>query len=146
MINLKYIIETSMKYHYFIYKNKIIKHIPSNNKIIVNIKKNEQLILIKLKTLTKKIYEMEKKSTFKTTGGPLYAEINTYNIIDNVIIKNKPKYKNKVYFSKRYLQNKLNKHKSFKWMHYDLKKIANAYINDKLNQKLIAINTIDNIN
>lgn len=134
-----------MKYHYFIYKDKIIKHIPSNKKIIVNIKKNEILILVKLKTLTKKIYELDKKSTFKTTGGPLYADINTYNIIDNVITKNKPKYKNKVYFSKKYLQKKLSEHKSFKWMHNDLKKIANAYINNKLNQSLVAINSIEYI-
>lgn len=142
MINLKEIIKLNKKYHYIWYNDKIIKYKSSDKKNIpISIKKNETLVLIKLKTLTKNIYNKEKKSPIKFTGGPLYGEINTFKIVDGVIIKEKPKYKNKVYFTKKYLKEKL-KNIDFKWLKKDIMKMAIKYIKNKLNQELLAINKI----
>ncbi len=142
MINLKEIIKLNKKYHYIWYNKTIIKYKSSDKKNIpISIKKNETLILIKLKTLTKNIYNKEKKSPIKFTGGPLYGEINTFKIVDGVVIKEKPKYKNKVYFTKKYLKEKL-KNIDFKWLKKDIMKMAIKYIKNKLNQELLAINKI----
>ena len=145
MINLKEIINKSNKYHYIKISSKGNKYIKSNNKKInIMINKTDTLILIKLKTLNKKMYEKQKKSPLKIYGGPLYAEINIYKFIDGKISKQAPKYKNKVYFPKKYLKNKL-KLNDFTWMKKDIIKIAFAYYNDKLNQQLTAINKITNL-
>lgn len=147
MINLKDIIENSMKYHYVKYNrhNKIIQLFSANSSHTMQIKKDERIVLVKLKTLTKKIYEQNKKSSFKTTGGPLYANITTYVLHDNVVTKEKPLLKNNVYFHKTYLKSMLSTHQTFSWMKKDIKKIATAYIMNRLNQKFIAINTITNL-
>jgi hypothetical protein len=137
MIDLSNIIKESKKYHYITFKkDKHIKHEMCDKKQII--KNKDFVIYIKLKTLSKQQYEKEKKSPFKLTGGPLFAEINIYNNG----IKEKPKPKNKIFFPKKYLQSKIKKHKSYKWMMNDILKCAYVYYNDMLNQKLIAINNI----
>jgi hypothetical protein len=136
MIDLKNIIKESKKYHYITFnKGRPVKHEMFDTKQ----KKMNTFIYIKLRTLSKKDYEKEKKSPFKTTGGPLFAEINMY--IDGV--KEKPKLKNKIYFPKIYLQKNLKEHKSLKWMIKDILKCAKAYFNDQLKQKVLAINNIN---
>ena len=60
------------------------------------------MVLIKLKTISKKLYNKEKKSPIKISGGPLYAEINIYSIVNNIIIKEIPKLKIKYIFQKLY--------------------------------------------
>jgi hypothetical protein len=142
MINLKEIIKTNKKYHYIIYNNGAKKYKATDKKKKnINLRKDDVLILIKLKTLTKNIYKKDKKSPIKLTGGPLYAEINTYKIIDGIVKKDKPKYKNKVYFSKKYLKKNL-KNSNFEWLKKGIIKIAIKYINNKLNQELLAINIL----
>jgi hypothetical protein len=137
MIDLSNIIKESKKYHYIIYnKDKPVKHVMFDKKQVI--KNKNFVIYIKLRTLSKKQYEKEKKSPFKLTGGPLFAEINIYH----EGIKTKPKPKNKIYFPKKYLQSRIKKHKSFNWMINDIKKCAILYYNDMLNQKMIAINNI----
>jgi hypothetical protein len=142
MINLKEIINNCNKYHYI----KIINKKPNGYKSYsekqnIKIKNNETLVLIKLKTISKKLYKKEKTSPLKVSGGPLYAEINTYIVHNNVIIKEKPKYKNKVYFPKKYLQ-KILKKDTCNIIKKNILKISNYFINDKLNNGLIAINKI----
>ncbi len=138
MIDLKNIIKESKKYHYiYLHNDKPAKHKAFDIKQQISDK--TVVIYIKLRTLSKKDYEKEKKSPFKTTGGPLFAEINMY--IDGV--KQKPKLKNKIYFPKKYLQSKIKKNNNFKWMINDVLKCAKAYFNDQLKQKVLAINNIN---
>jgi hypothetical protein len=140
MINLKEIIKNTMKYHYIKISSKNNKYIASDKKNIpIKINKTDILILVKLKTLTKSMYNMQKKSPLKIYGGPLYAEINIYRLIDGKLKKDKSKYKNKVFFPKKHLKN-INKLKK-----NDIKKIAYAYFNNKLNQQILAINNINNL-
>ncbi len=145
MINLKEIIIKCNKYHYVYYNNKPIKYksYPEKKKNI-SINNKEKLILIKLKTLSKKLYEKEKISPIKVSGGPLYAEVNVYSIFDGKIVKEKSKLKNKIYFPKKYLKKILDKDYC-KIIKKDILKISKKYINNKINQGLIAINTINNI-
>ncbi len=142
MINLKDIIKNTKKYHYIKFTTKPIKYISSDEKQSISLKINEKLIFIKLKPLTKNTYNKEKKSIFKTTGGPLYCEIFQYSVMDGKVIKDKTKLKNKVYFPKKYISSKLKKHKTYKWLQKDIIKVAKMYYNDKLNQGLVAINKI----
>ncbi len=146
MINLKEIINNCNKYHYiYLYDNKQIKDYKSfNKKQIINLKTNQKLVLIKLKTISKTLYKKEKKSPIKVSGGPLYAEINTYVIHNNIIIKEKPKYKNKVYFPKKYIKQILQED-TCKIITKNILKIYKYYINNKLNNGLIAINKITDI-
>ena len=144
MINLKDIIKNTKKYHYIKFTNKPIKYISSDEKQSISLKPNEKLIFIKLKTLTKNTYNMDKKSPFKTTGGPLYLEIYQYSIKDGKVIKDKTKLKNKIFFPKKYISSKLKKHKTYKWLQKDIIKSAKIYINDMMNQGLVAINKITN--
>ncbi len=141
MINLKEIIKNCNKYHYIKYTNKIIRYKSFSEKQTISIKNNEKLVLIKLKTILKKLYNKEKKSPIKASGGPLYAEISVYNING----KEESKFKNKVYFPKKYLQDILKKDDYCYYIKKDILKICNAYINDKLNQGLISINKITDL-
>jgi hypothetical protein len=143
MINLKEIINNCHKYHYIYLTNnkKITGYKSSNEKKHINIKTNDKLVLIKLKTISKTLYKKEKKSPIKVSGGPLYAEISTYVIHNNIIIKEQPKYKNKVYFPKKYIKKILEKD-TCKIIKRNIFKICKFYINDKLNNGLIAINKI----
>ena len=148
MINLKEIINNCNKYHYIyidINKNKPIKYnsFPEKQNNI-SIKNKEKLVLIKLKTITKKLYKLEKTSPIKVSGGPLYAEVNVYSIIDGKIVKEKSKSKNKIYFPKKYLKKILEKD-FCKIIRKDILKIYKAYMEDKINQGLIAINNIIDI-
>jgi hypothetical protein len=146
MINLKEIINNCNKYHYIIInKNKPIKYnsFPEKQNNI-SIKNKEKLVLIKLKTITKKLYKLEKKSPIKVSGGPLYAEVNVYSIVDGKIVKEKSKSKNKIYFPKKYLKKILEKD-FCKIIRKDILKIYKAYMEDKINQGLIAINNIIDI-
>jgi hypothetical protein len=144
MINLKEIINKCNKYHYIKINNKDYKYKSFSEKQKISIKNKEKLVLIKLKTLSKKMYSKEKNSHIKVSGGPLYAEVIVYSIFDGKIIKEKTKLKNKVYFSKKYIKKILEKD-FCKIIKKDILKICNNYMNDKLNQGLIAINTIDNL-
>lgn len=145
MIDLKNIITNSKKYHYITFRNnKIIKYISDMKKQDISIKPNDKLLFIKLKTLNKEYYKKEQLSPFKTTGGPLYVEIFEYTIVDGKVTKNQ-KLKNKIYFPKKYIQSKIKKHKTFKWMMRDIIKSAKLYHADKLKQQLMAINNINNI-
>jgi hypothetical protein len=145
MINLKEIINNCNKYHYIkIDNNKIKKYKSFNKKQNFSIKNNEKMVLIKLKTISKKLYNKEKKSPIKISGGPLYAEINIYSIVNNIIIKEIPKYKNKVYFPKNYIKNILEKD-ICKIISKNILKICYYYVNDKLNNSLISINKITDI-
>jgi hypothetical protein len=144
MINLKEIINKCNKYHYIKINNKGYKYKSFSEKQKISIKNKEKLVLIKLKTLSKKMYSKEKKSPIKVSGGPLYTEINVYSIFDGKIIKEKSKMKNKVYFPKKYIKKILEKD-FCKIIKKDILKICNNYMNDKLNQGLIAINTIISI-
>jgi hypothetical protein len=147
MINLKEIINNCNKYHYiYVNKNKPTKYKSypdkQNN---ISIKNKEKLVLIKLKTITKKLYRLEKTSPIKISGGPLYAEVNVYSIVDGKIIKEKSKSKNKIYFPKKYLKNILNKNDGLdlcKIIKKDIIKICKYYMEDKIKQGLIAINNI----
>ena len=146
MINLKEIIKNCNKYHYiYINKqNKVYKYKSFSEKQSVIIKNNEKLVLIKLKTILKKLYNKEKKSPIKASGGPLYAEVSVYNING----KEESKFKNKVYFPKKYLQDILNSSKNNDYCKYikkDILKICNAYMNEGLNQGLISINKITDL-
>ena len=145
MINLKEIINKCNKYHYIININKDYKYnsFPEKQNNI-SIKNKEKLVLIKLKTITKKLYKLEKKSPIKISGGPLYAEVNVYSIIDGKIVKEKSKSKNKIYFPKKYLKKILDKD-FCKIIKKDILKICKAYMEDKINQGLIAINTITDL-
>jgi hypothetical protein len=147
MINLKDIINKCNKYHYIIINNQNkgykYKSYPKK-KTHISIKNKEKLILIKLKTLSKKMYKKEKISPIKVSGGPLYAEVNVYSLFDGKIIKEKKKFKNKIYFPKKYIK-KILKKDFCKIIKKDILKIGNSYINNKLNQGLIAINVINNI-
>ena len=142
MINLKEIINNCNKYHYIKYNNKPIKYksYPKKNNNI-SIKNKEKLVLIKLKTLAKKLYRLEKNSPIKVSGGPLYAEVNVYSIVDGKIIKEKSKSKNKIYFPKKYLKNILNKD-ICQIIKKDIIKICKAYMEDRVKQGLIAINNV----
>lgn len=143
MIDLMNIIYESKKYHYVTFReNKPVKHDMFDKKQVVEMKKNDTVIYIRLRTLNKEYYLKEKKSPFKTTGGPLYAELNIYKNENNKIIKIKPKSKNKIFFPKKYLQLKMKNHTSYKWMAKDIIKCAKLYFNDKLKQTLVAINRI----
>jgi hypothetical protein len=152
MINLKEIINNCNKYHYIyidINKNKPIKYksYPEKQKNI-SIKNKEKLVLIKLKTITKKLYKLEKKSPIKVSGGPLYAEVNVYSIVDGKIIKEKSKSKNKIYFPKKYLKKILEKNNGLnlcKIIKKDVLKICKNYMEDKIKQGLIAINNITDL-
>ncbi len=142
MINLKEIINNCHKYHYIYLSNNKPKYYKSSNeKKSINIKNNDTLVLIKLKTISKTLYKKEKKSPIKVSGGPLYAEINTYIKHNNIIIKEQPKYKNKVYFPKKYLKNIIEKD-TCKIIKKNILKICKLYVNNKLNNGLIAINKI----
>jgi hypothetical protein len=136
-MDLTEIIKNCNKYHYLILNNdNSYKHIASNNKkVSLPLKKNQRVMLIKLKTITKSLYEKEKKSPFKITGGPIYAQINTY-INNSKLVKEKAKFKNKIYFPKKYIK------KMFKNINKDINTIFNAYINNNINQGLMAINKI----
>lgn len=149
MINLKEIINKCNKYHYIIINNNDYKYNSYPDKQTnISIKNKEKLVLIKLKTITKKLYKLEKKSPIKITGGPLYAEVNVYSIVDGKIVKEKSKSKNKIYFPKKYLKKILDKDYC-KIIKKDIFKICKAYMEDKnkpgLKQGLIAINTITDI-
>jgi len=146
MINLKEIINNCNKYHYIKYIDGKIKGYKSypdkqNN---ISIKNKEKLVLIKLKTITKKLYRLEKNSPIKVSGGPLYAEVNVYSIVDGKIVKEKSKSKNKIYFPKKYLKKILDKD-FCKIIKKDILKICKSYMEDKINQGLIAINTITDL-
>ena len=144
MINLKEIINKCNKYHYIYFNNKPIKYKSFSEKQNISIKNKDKLVLIKLKTLSKKMYDKEKKSPIKVSGGPLYAEVNVYSIFDGKIIKEKSKFKNKVYFPKKYIKEILLKDYC-KIIKKDILKICKYYMNNKLNQGLIAINKITNL-
>ena len=146
MINLKEIINNCNKYHYIKYVDKKIKGYKSypdkqNN---ISIKNKEKLVLIKLKTITKKLYRLEKTSPIKISGGPLYAEVNVYSIVDGKIIKEKSKSKNKIYFPKKYLKKILEKDLC-QIIKKDILKICKYYMEDKIKQGLIAINNITDL-
>ncbi len=148
MINLTEIINNCNKYHYLKYsskQNKVIKYKSfPEKKNNISITNNEKLVLIKLKTLTKKMYQLEKKSPIKVSGGPLYAEVNVYSIVDGKIVKEKSKSKNKIYFPKKYLKIILEKDLC-NIIKKDIIKICNRYMQNKVKQGLIAINTITNL-
>ena len=146
MINLKEIINNCNKYHYVKYVDRKIKGYKSypDKKNNISIKNKEKLVLIKLKTITKKLYKLEKKSPIKISGGPLYAEVNVYSIVDGKIIKEKSKSKNKIYFPKKYLKNILNKD-ICQIIKKDIIKICKAYMEDRVKQGLIAINNITDL-
>ena len=146
MINLKEIINNCNKYHYiYINNNKPTKYKSyPEKKNNISIKNKDKLVLIKLKTITKKLYKLEKKSPIKVSGGPLYAEVNVYSIVDGKIVKEKSKSKNKIYFPKKYIKKILDKDLC-KIIKKDILKICKAYMEDKLKQGLIAINTITNL-
>lgn len=147
MINLKEIINNCNKYHYiYINKqNKVYKYKSYLEKQKnISIKNNEKLVLIKLKTISKKLYKLQKTSPIKVTGGPLYAEVNVYSIVDGKIIKEKSKSKNKIYFPKKYLKNILKKNLC-NIIKKDILKICIAYMEDKIKQGLIAINNITDL-
>ena len=153
------------KYIFYLYniKTKKIIFLTSNNDSNKNnilnkiqLKKNYNdyiLVRVKLSVVSKRLYNLEKKSPFKVLGGPIYGYISEYNITYSkengkrkhlFLKKKKRKLKNKVFFPKRYLIKQL-KNKNVKWIEKDLKKIALAYTRDKLNTGLLAINTIKNI-
>jgi hypothetical protein len=144
MINLKEIINKCNKYHYInINKDYKYNSFPKKQNNI-SIKNKEKLVLIKLKTITKKLYKLEKKSPVKISGGPLYAEVNVYSIIDGKIVKEKSKSKNKIYFPKKYLKKILDKD-FCKIIKKDILKICKSYMEDNIKQGLIAINKITDL-
>jgi len=152
-IKLQDIIDKVSKYHYYVYDTNKTKMVSSHhndmNSINMNklsdlsgIKDGRIIILVKLKRIKKKEYELEKFSPLKLLGGILYGEVSTYKIDNNKAIKQSTKLKNKVYFPKKYIQKNW---KDSKWLMKDLKKIAAAYIDDKILQQLFAINTINSL-
>ncbi len=150
MINLKEIINNCNKYHYINTnkQTKKYKYKSSPDKKFLNdisIKNNEKLVLIKLKTLTKKLYNLEKKSPIKVSGGPLYGEVNVYSLFDGKIIKEKSKSKNKIYFPKKYLKIIIQEKDLCKIIKKNMLKICKAYMEDRIKQGLIAINNITDL-
>ena len=159
-IKLSEIVNNVKVYHYLLLSsNKKIKLLTSNNNvkkgkifIIKKIRKsgsNNIIIRIKLKRVTKKQYELEKISPLKLLGGPLFAEVIEYDVIKSknkiYLKKRKPKLKNKVYFPKKYLFKKIKSKSSYSWIFKDIKKIALAYTNNKLNNSLLAVNKINKL-
>ena len=155
-IKLSELLKDVKLYYYFIYSknNRKIRYLFSSNKK-TDIKKkikfsnNKILIKVSLKRLSKKKYNLNKKSPIKTIGGPLYCQIKEYkitNINNKIRLKNiKSNVKNKVYFSKSYLIKK-SKVSSKKWIKKDINKVVKAFVNNKLNNKLLAINLVHKIN
>ena len=152
-IKLQDIINQVSKYHYYVYDtNKIISSHHNNiNSINIdklsdlsNIKDGRIIILVKLKRIKKKEYELDKFSPLKLLGGILYGQVSTYIIDNSKIKKQSTKLKNKVYFPKKYIQKKWKKDDN-KWLLKDLKKIALAYIDNNILQQLFAINTINTL-
>ncbi len=136
MINLKEIINNCNKYHVIKYTTSGLKYKSYSDKSFmknISIKNKEKLVIIKLKTLSKKLYRLEKNSPIKISGGPLYAEVNVYSIVDGKIIKEKSKSKNKIYFPKKYLKEILNKDLC-KIIKKDVLKICKSYMEDKIKQ------------
>ena len=158
-IRLSEIVNNVKIYHYLLLnsKNKL-KLITSTNNVkkgkhfvIKNLRKygtNNIVIRVKLKKITKKQYQLHKKSPLKIIGGPLYARIIEYDIIKSknkfFLKRRKSKIKNKVYFPKKYLFKKVN-NKSYSWLFKDIKKVAYAYTKNKLNNSLLAVNKINKL-
>lgn len=154
-IKLSELLKDVKIYYYFIYSknNKKVKYLFSSNKR-TDIKKkikfsdNKILIQVSLKRVSKKKYNLNKKSPIKTIGGPLYCQIKEYeisNINNKIRLKNiKSNVKNKVYFSKSYLLKK-SKISNKKWIKNDINKVVKAFVNKKLNNKLLAINLVHKI-
>jgi len=78
----------------------------------------------------------------------LYCQIKEYKITNTnnkISLKNiKSNVKNKIYFSKSYLIKK-SKINNKKWIKKDINKVVKAYVNKKLNNKLLAINLVHKI-
>lgn len=154
-IKLSELLKDVKLYYYFIYSkdNKIIKYLFSSNKK-TDVKKkikssnNKILIQVSLKRVSRKKYNLNKKSPIKTIGGPLYCQIKEYKITNTnnkISLKNiKSNVKNKIYFSKSYLIKK-SKINNKKWIKKDINKVVKAYVNKKLNNKLLAINLVHKI-
>ena len=158
-IKLSEIVNNAKVYHYLLLSsNKKVKLLISSNNVkkgkiftikkIRNLESNNIIIRIKLKRVTKKQYKLHKKSPLKLLGGPLYAQVIEYDVIKSkkkfFFKRRKPKLKNKVYFPKKYLFKKMN-NKSYSWLFKDIKKIALAYTNNKLNNSLLAVNKINKL-
>jgi len=157
-IKLSEIIKNVSRFHYFVYDKEMKKiisyhhtdmnilisplkeHIMINN-ILKGLKDGRQIIMVRLKCIKKKEYELDKVSPLKITGGPLYGEVTTYLYNNNEMIKEKTKIKNKIYFPKKYIF-KNYENDDFNWLKRDIKKIALSYINNTIRQNLFFINTI----
>ena len=101
-INLKNI-KMFNKYNYYLYSNNKIYFLFSNNslknsnkkinKLIKNKKINNCfLIIASFNKVSKKVYNLNKKSKLKTIGGPLYIRLTKYRIL----LKNKIKFVKKI--------------------------------------------------
>ena len=154
-IKLSELLKDVKLYYYFIYSkdNKIIKYLFSSNKKTdvkkkIKLSNNKILIQVSLKRVSRKKYNLNKKSPIKTIGGPLYCQIKEYKITNTnnkISLKNiKSNVKNKIYFSKSYLIKK-SKINNKKWIKKDINKVVKAYVNKKLNNKLLAINLVHKI-
>lgn len=146
------IVKSVEKYHFFMYnkntKEFIKLHSDNSNKnglkhIIKDIKKmnrNNILVRVQLKIVSKKDYDKNKKSPIKVLGGPIYGYITEYKYEKNKLSKLQTKLKNKVYFTTNYL-NKM-KNKNNKWLYSDIMKIGKKYTTNKLDFSLLAINNL----
>ena len=154
-IKLSEITKDVNKYHYYIFNktNKKLKLLTSLNNTKEIYKKlnkikninNKILVRVKLQIISKKQYNLNKKSTLKLIGGPLYGSVKEYQIQlinRKIVLKSiKSKVKNKVYFSKNYLIKKFSNNNR-KWIIKDLNKIALYYVLNKLNFNLMAVNLV----
>ena len=161
IIKLSEIINSVSRFHYFVYDTNIKKIISSHHtdmnilisplKEHINImdslkglKEGHKIIMVQLKCLKKKEYELDKVSPLKLTGGPLYGMVYSYYFTNGNTTKEKTQIKNKIYFPKKYIFKNYNKD-DFKWLKRDIKKIALAYVNNMIRQNLFYINTISTI-
>jgi hypothetical protein len=84
-----------------------------------------------------------KESPIKSIGGPIEVDISVFQVSEKgkLIMDDHETRNNRIYFTKKFLKNNDNEIKPI-----HLKKIAVKVFNNKLDRRVLAINTVDNFN
>ena len=158
MSSITQIIKDIGKYHFlYVYKvkntsKKKVKLFCSDTKLSVakksttneiksNLSRYEDKSIIKfmLTKIPKKTLKQDKKSKIKCLGGPIKVEIRVYQVSEKgkLVMDDHENRNNSIYFTDKFLE----KNKKIKSIH--LKKIAIKVFNNKLDKRVLAINTVD---